>query len=354
MNENEKLNRRKFLAAGLFGTGAVAAGAAVGWFASRHGATAFSRREREPLGGSFKYDIGDLAKTDPALVRYDETGRIPTGFTSPKCIEIAKDDSLYIGGDTAVKVFDKTGALKTTIATSEKPHAIAIAEDRIAIALKQHIEFFDATGKQISKSESLGDKTHITGIAIAGEQLFIADAGNREIIRCDLAGKPQSRFGKIGSKDGSPGFSIPSAYFEVVIGPEGLLWANNHGRHEIESYTLDGKFELAWGKPSMSIDGFCGCCNPVHFSRLPDGRFITSEKGLNRIKIYDVKGNFEGVVAGTDTLVKDLELAKRACSNCQIGFGFDIACDSQSRVFALDLATRDVRIFTPKQKAVTT
>jgi hypothetical protein len=82
---------------------------------------------------------------------------------------------------------------------------------------------------------------------------------------------------------------------------------------------------------------------------LPDGRFVTSEKGLNRIKIYDVKGKFIGVVAGTEQLVKDLELAKRACANCQIGFGFPVACDAAGRVLALDPATKDIRIFTPKR-----
>jgi len=35
---------------------------------------------------------------------------------------------------------------------------------------------------------------------------------------------------------------------------------------------------------------------------------VTSEKGLNRIKIYDAHGKFAGVVAGADALVKDLEL----------------------------------------------
>ena len=98
----------------------------------------------------------------------------------------------------------------------------------------------------------------------------------------------------------------------------------------------------------MAVENFCGCCNPVHFARRPDGKFVTSEKGLNRIKIYDAKGNFEGVVAGPEHLVKDLELAKRACADCRIGFGFDVACDSTGRVLALDPATRTVRIFTPK------
>ncbi len=350
MNENEKVDRRKFFGAGLAGIGAIGAGGVAGWFASRTPARA---AERPALGPRFTYDVSDYIKTDPSLLLYDETAKIATGFTEPKCIEIAKDDTLFCGGDKAVKIFGKDGSLKSSFEVSELPHAIAIADDgKIFVGLKSFIEIHDASGKLISKSESFGEKIYVTSLALSSAALFVADAGNREIIRCDLTGKAISRFGK--KNEDNPGFAIPSAYFDLSLGSDGLLWTTNTGRHQIEAYSTDGKFELGWGATGMAIENFCGCCNPVHFTRLPDGRFVTSEKGLNRIKIYDAHGKFAGVVAGADALVKDLELARRACKNCQIGFGFDVACDSQSRVFALDPATRDIRIFAPKQKAVAT
>ena len=80
-------------------------------------------------------------------------------------------------------------------------------------------------------------------------------------------------------------------------------------------------------------------------------RACPPEKGLNRIKLYDARGAFVGVVAGPDHLVKDLDLARRACADCHIGFGFDVACDAAGRIYALDPATRDIRIFTPKAVA---
>ena len=104
----------------------------------------------------------------------------------------------------------------------------------------------------------------------------------------------------------------------------------------------------------MAVEGFCGCCNPVYFARRPDGKFVTSEKGLNRIKIYDAKGKFEGVVAGPEQLVKDRELAAKACVNCKVGFGFDVACDARGRVLALDPVARTIRVFTPKAGGVRT
>jgi hypothetical protein len=327
MNQETKLNRRSFL--GSAGIGLLAL-------------TGCSKQESKPaLDSRFTYDVSQFTHTDPAQLLYTEATAIPTGFTDPKCLAIGPGDTILIGGDQAVKTLDRTGQLQSTIPLNAKPLALHATGTRTCVALKDHLEIFEPTGKPVAKTDAIGEKTYLTGVADAGETIFLADAGHREIIRCDSTGKVLGRFGK-------PGFVVPSPYFHVMLGSDGLLWVNNPGRHQIEAYTLDGKFELGWGAVGMAMENFCGCCNPVYFTRRPDGKFVTSEKGLNRIKIYDVKGNFEGVVAGPDHLVKDLELAKKACANCQIGFGFDVACDSTGRVLALDPATKTVRIFTPK------
>lgn len=345
MSDRKSVNRRNFLGASL---GLVGAGGVAGWAVHRRGIAA--KPERPPLGGSFTYDVSAFEKTDPALLRYDETGRIPTGFTAPRCIEMARGNLLFAAGDAVVKVFDGAGAEKRTFALSEKAQALAhAADDRLVVAYKDRLELRDAAGAVVAMGEPLPGKTHFTSVTVAGETIFAADAGVREVVKLDMSCKVIGRFGRKGANDGNPGFAIPSAYFDIELGPDGLLWVTNTGRHQIEAYTLDGTFELGWGATGMAIENFCGCCNPVHFTRLPDGRFVTSEKGLNRIKIYDARGAFSGVVAGADHLVKDLELARRACADCRIGFGFDVACDDTGRVYALDPATRDIRIFTPKK-----
>lgn len=352
MNDNTPVNRRKFLGAGLAGLGLVSAGAAAGWALNRRG-PAVRKAERPALGGSFTYDVSAFSKTDPSLILYDEAAPIPTGFDAPRCIEMAQGDVLFLAGDRAVKAIGPDGAQKLTFSVDEKPHALALADDgRVVVGLKDRIEVRDTTGKVIARGDALGEKAHITSMTIADGAIFVADAGSREVIRCDFDGKVVSRFGRKDGDAGNPGFAIPSAYFDIALGADGLLWVTNTGRHQIEAYTTAGRFELGWGATGMAIENFCGCCNPVHFTRLPDGRFVTSEKGLNRIKIYDARGAFVGVVAGPDHLVKDLEQARRACADCRIGFGFDVACDSRGRVFALDPAMKCIRVFTPKAVTV--
>jgi len=341
MNEKQEPNRRSFLRAA--GSGLVVL---TGWIAGCSKRGSAGGREKSQLDPRFTYDISQFDHTDPAKLLYRETASIPTGFHDPKCLAAGLHSDFYIGGDRSVRRLSFAGESRVSIALSAKPLALYATDARLCVALKDRLDIFDHDGNPLFHGEPLGGKTYLTGVADAGDAIYLADAGNREIIRCDGNGRVLGRFGHPG--DGNPGFAIPSPYFNVRLGNEGLLWVNNPGRHQIEAYTTDGKFEFGWGMPSMAMEDFCGCCNPVHFALRPDGRIVTSEKGLNRIKIYDAKGNFEGVVAGPEHLVKDLDLAKKACADCQIGFGFDVVCDSSGRVLALDPATKTVRIFTLK------
>ena len=351
MKKNTNINRRRFFSGSAIGLGLLSVGGLAGWLTGRRNSDPSGVKvNRPPLDQRFTYDVSRFAQTDPSLLRYAEGASIPTGFSDPSCLAVGWNDRLFLGGDQSIKVLGPDGKLQLTVALSARPQALAPTSDgRLLIVLPDRLEVWDQSGRQLMRGEPLGERVYLTSVAEGGGRIFAADAGNREIICCDDQGGVISRFGRIGAKEGTPGFVVPSPYFDLFFGADGLLWVTNTGRHRLEAYTPEGKFERSWGIAAMAVEGFCGCCNPVHFTRLPDGRFVTSEKGLNRIKLYDAQGIFSGVVAGPETLVKDLELARKACANCHIGFGFDVACDSKERVFALDPATREVRLFTPKK-----
>jgi hypothetical protein len=114
----------------------------------------------------------------------------------------------------------------------------------------------------------------------------------------------------------------------------------------VEAYTFDGDFEGAWGKPTAAIEGFCGCCNPIGLALLSDGRFVTCEKGLPRVKVYSAEGEFESVVAGTESFPENA----KACSglnDCVHG-GLDAAVDSEGRIYILDFVASDIRVMRRK------
>jgi hypothetical protein len=146
--------------------------------------------------------------------------------------------------------------------------------------------------------------------------------------------------GKIGERNvgkGITGFVIPSAYLDVALDREGLLWAVNPGQHRLENYTLNGELRSSWERTSMELEGFCGCCNPIHIAILPNGSFVTSEKSIPRVKIHAPTGDFKTVVAPPELFSEGTT-------------GLDLAVDSQERILVLDPLARVVRIFAKKQK----
>jgi hypothetical protein len=134
---------------------------------------------------------------------------------------------------------------------------------------------------------------------------------------------------------GVPGFIVPSPYFDLGISKDGNLWVVNPGRHSFEKYAINGTLLTSWSKASMAMEGFCGCCNPSNFAFLNDSLFVTSEKGIERVKIYNTDGTFLAVVATPDQFEEGTT-------------GLDLAVDKQNRILVLDPVKKLVRIFEPK------
>ena len=199
--------------------------------------------------------------------------------------------------------------------------------------------------QQCASWKSFPQRSHLTGIAVSKDHVFIADAGNRIVLHCDSSGKILNYIGKKDKSRNIPGFVVPSPYFDLAVASDGLLRVTNPGRHRIEAYTFDGDFEFAWGKPSSRIEGFCGCCNPVSFAILPDESFVTCEKGLLRVKTYQPNGTFKAVVAGPDQLA-DGRICQVCTSPAKCGpGGFAVTTDEKGRVFVLDTVKNLVKVF---------
>ena len=179
------------------------------------------------------------------------------------------------------------------------------------------------------------EKAIITSIAADESSLFIADAGNKVVYHYDLQGNFLNEIGRKDSIQGIQGFIIPSPFFDVAIGRDGEVWAVNSGRHQLEAYDKQGNLKSSWERTSMEIDGFSGCCNPSHISILSNGSFVTSEKGMIRVKIHQPSGEFKYVVAAPNQFENGTK-------------GLDIAVDSKDRIIIIDPKKGLIRIFQKK------
>jgi len=300
------------------------------------------------LSQEFNYDVAELARVDPNLILYEETpGAIETGFSDAQGIVVDAEGSIYVAGDRAIRLFAQNGDLQRQIELADAPWCLALSADgMIYVGLKDHVEIYDAQGQRQARWDSLGSDAILTSIAVADESVFVADAGNRVVIRYDTAGRIVKTIGEKDPERNIPGFIVPSAYFDLAVSGDGLLRVVNPGRLRVEAYTVDGDFEFSWGRASMDIEGFCGCCNPSNIAILPGGGFVTCEKGLVRVKVYDSEGRFVGVVATPNQLVEGGQ--HQICilpEQCQAG-GFDVAVDPAGRIFVLDTIKNMVRTFT--------
>lgn len=87
---------------------------------------------------------------------------------------------------------------------------------------------------------------------------------------------------------------IPGAAFPIDLSPSGELWVANVGRKRLEQLNpATGQFIASW-QPKES---FGGCCNPVRFAALSNGRFLTMEKGTRKACIYSPSGDLERIVS---------------------------------------------------------
>lgn len=314
------------------------------------------------LGDDFKYDVSELKKVDASQIVYRQVGdAVETGFKKSMCLAVDADGSIFVGGDNEVRIIRPDGSVNTiklqqradcksfdketnkyTKMIDPVPGCIALDYDDpdfFYVGVGNTFEQYNKTGGMCSRI-MISYQALITSLAVHKEDVFAADAAGRVIYRYkkDDMG---SVLNIIGEKDESrniDGFVVPSPYFDIAVGGDGLLYAVNPGNHRIEAYTFDGDLEFWWGRFSnAAIDGFCGCCNPVNFAILPNDNFVTCEKGIVRVKEYDAEGKFRAVVAGPEQLYAD-------------GGIFDVAVDKNGLVYVLDTAENIVKVFAKNEQ----
>ena len=294
------------------------------------------------------------------------TPPIKTGFRNARGIAVGPDGRIYVAGDEAIRTFTRDGTQTGEIATGHPPRALAVADDgTLYVAMERHVEVFSADGSKTAVWPAAGEQAVLTSVAVTKAEVFVANIVSRwgEVLRYQRSdGKLLQRFGGRPPKGKkADGLVVPSPYFDVAVESATVLWVVNPGRLRVEAYAHDcgPLFDedgepIRWGRSGTASDRFCGCCNPTNIAVLPRrGGFVTTEKGLVRVKLYDAKGRYVGLVAGGEEFaVHNQATIGKGAGGTDV-LSLDVAAGADGRIYVLDPHTGLVRIFVCRESPAT-
>jgi len=292
-----------------------------------------SKPDQQPAN-PYAFNVDPFSKIDTALIKYKESRDFAISFSEPAGIDF-RDSLLFVVGDQKMQIIGLTGKLLKEVSFEKKPTCVYVSAENIFVGFRKSLAVLNREGVTTTNWNSFSDSTVITSIAEKSGIVFVADAGKRIIRKFSPDGKSMGEIEGKSENGQIHGFIIPSPYFDLAFNSDHELWVVNPGKHSLENYTVDGKLRTWWQASSIKIEGFSGCCNPAHFAFLPDGSFVTSEKGMIRIKTYKPSGEFSGVVAAPSKFVEN-------------GHAPDLAVDYQGNIYALDIDKKMLRLFVKK------
>lgn len=292
----------------------------------------YSGKRPDRLGDNpYEYNVDEYKDVDPLLIGFRETKNFPVRGYKPCALDF-HDNLLWIAGEDVLQAISPAGIQELKTSIEGVPSCLEVNDQAVFIGFGNHVEKYNHDGTLVGKWESLDTKCVLTSMGASDQFLFVADAGNRRVLRYNFEGELLGQFeGKAESSAGH-GFIVPSANFDLVVNSYGELWVVNPGKHAIENYTYEGQLRGFWEHSSMDIKGFSGCCNPAEITVTAEGDFVTSEKGMVRIKVYDSSGELKTVVAPPGKFVEE-------------GKAPEVVADQQGLIYALDFDRNVIRIF---------
>ncbi|MCX6320851.1 MAG: hypothetical protein NTX93_03485 [Bacteroidia bacterium] len=247
---------------------------------------------------------------------------------SLKAVTVSSAGNIYLGGDSFVSCYDKDLNLKWNLKTPYPVTSLSNYGDTIFASTLELILVISSGGEIKDEWGPFEDNGIITSVTANRSYVAFADAGNKMLFILDKKGGVKKL---IGQNDGQ--FIVPSPYFDVALGSDNTLLVANTGHRRVETRNIEGVFKSYFGEPGTAPGAFCGCCNPAHFIIIPDG-FVTAEKGINRIKILNKKGEFVEFVSSKNKFIASIPL--------------DLASADGKTIYAANPADSKLYIFTRK------
>jgi hypothetical protein len=252
-------------------------------------------------------------------------------------VAVGARDRIYALGDGEVRTFEPDGSFLRGYKVVDYATCLAADTDgRVFVGAPGRVEFYDSAGRHTG-GFAAGEKDKpaaVTKIRVFGKEVLVADAAARIIRRYDTKGV---QLGLIGTANKTGSFMLPNKWLDFDVDAKGVVRAGDTGRHQVSAWALDGSRLGAFGKFGMQNSAdFVGCCNPVNLAIAPDGKVVTGEKMVARVKVYDREGKLLAVIGPEHFDAKCIHI--------------HLAVDSTGRILAADPVRREVKIFSPAGK----
>jgi hypothetical protein len=325
--------------------------AVVGAFASFASAAFRPRPENKSKSTSNSplVKIGFSDRLPPRASRRFELEYAPASFVgtdrhsfrhSLLALTLDSGDRIYVLGDGEVRIFKPNGEWIRSWNAPEGAQCLSAGpDDRLCFGVAGGIAIYNATGGRVGgfKIGETNPPANITSVKIHGNEILAADAAARCIRRCDWNGKA---LGLIGAHGKIRGFMLPNKYLDISVGGDGRVHATDPGRHQVTSWSLDGAPAGSFGKFGLTNpEDFVGCCNPVNLAIAPDGKIVTAEKVIARVKVYNAGGKLLALIGP--------EHFDPQCTHMYL------AIDSRGRIYVGDPVRLNVQVFAPATKTET-
>jgi hypothetical protein len=217
-------------------------------------------------------------------------------------LSVTNNGRIILGGELYIAFYDQDFNLQWEYKPEMPVTALTEFGDHIYAAIQNIILVLNMKGEKLDEWGPFETNAHITSLAANEKWVAFADAANKKVFVLDREGVMKTIIGKPEDP-----FILPSFYFDIAFDSEDNLFVANTGNRRIEKRKIDGTLLSYFGEAGTDKSAFCGCCNPSHFILIPGG-FVTAEKGINRIKILNGKGEFMEFVSSANRFVPALPL----------------------------------------------
>jgi hypothetical protein len=278
LKDMEEISRKKFLRV----CGSIVAGGAIAGVSG-----ALINRNLTPA-----LPVSPDSRRVPEEDTFVSPYRLVASFDFPDAIQsVAQyDGTVYVATPNKVSATDMRGKLKRQFTVAnEVIRDMAVDGDEIYLLHPTSISVYSQEGQLLREWVACSELSNYCSFALSGDFVFVTDMNNKIICK-------YTREGSFAAFISSPnGFVIPSLTFGIECVGD-IIYCSNSGRHQVEKYTLDGKYIGSFGKAGGAPGLFTGCCNPVYLLCTPGGDIITSEKGDPRISCYGGDGAFRSIL----------------------------------------------------------